>query len=264
MRSTRKLLLFVLVSIVYTAYSSLAARFVSKQDRPHFRAERQRRGSNMLLRILNLRVRVVGSPPDRAPTLIVCNHLGIFDPFILASGLPVALVAKAEVSRWPIAGWVARVMGVIFVDRVRTKKTIGFAQQVRERIDAGVPVLVFPEGTTTRGDRLLPFKTGAFAALSGSGQEMVLPMYLEVEAVEGRSATDPVVRERATWSETGESFFQRFWRQLALRSMDFVVHIGEPVAAGGRSRKEMAVLMHERVRALGEHVLAPAPQTSHP
>jgi lyso-ornithine lipid O-acyltransferase len=255
MRAFLRFVAFVVASTAFTAWKALQERTVGEAGRYRFRAEAQQSGSRMLCRILGLHVTVRGQPPHRMPELVVCNHLGIMDPFVLASVFRVALVAKSEVNRWPVVGWVARRMGVIFVERGRPTRTGAFMEDVRRRLASGVPVLVFPEGTTTRGDRLLPFKTGAFASLGGEEGERCLPLFLEIVSVNGRAATSLEVREPATWAGSEDPFLKRLFKQMGLRRVDFAIHIGEIQEVRGRNRKEMAQAMQEAVGLLGAHVL---------
>ena len=118
--------------------------------------------------ILGMRVEVDG-PLPRPPFLLVSNHLSYVDIVLLASRVPCAFVAKAEVRSWPAIGPLAASMGTLFVDRGRKRDVKRVADLVRARLDAGQGVVLFPEGTSTAGDAVAPFRSSLLepAALAG-------------------------------------------------------------------------------------------------
>ncbi|WP_106160206.1 lysophospholipid acyltransferase family protein [Hasllibacter halocynthiae] len=121
------------------------------------------------LRILGIRRRVTGSPL-RGGGALVANHSSWLDVFALNSAAPLYFVAKAEVAGWPGIGWLARATGTVFIERRRTEAARHRAQ-FEERLRAGHLLAFFPEGTSTDGRRLLPFKTTLFEAFFSAGVE---------------------------------------------------------------------------------------------
>lgn len=113
--------------------------------------------------ILGLRVRTDGQPMRRAG-VYVANHSSWLDIFVLNAGAPLFFVSKAEVATWPGIGWLARVTGTVFVRR--SAREAGKQRNLlEERLRTGQHLLIFPEGTSTDGRRVLPFKPTLFAAL---------------------------------------------------------------------------------------------------
>jgi lyso-ornithine lipid O-acyltransferase len=249
MRQLWRFLRIVTITTAYTIYTAIAAWRIDEDKRPAFRAKRQQIGCGILCRLLGIEVWTEGRLPDPGGMLYVSNHFGVLDPLVLASQLPVAFVGKAELRRWPFVGWVCSVMGVIFVDRDRRIQTASFVGQVRERLGAGVDVLVFPEGRTSTGQTVLPFKTGAFAAVAGMEDGRVLPLRLEAVEVEGRPA-EGVMREKVVWADSNVPFLVHFWHLVGLRRVRMRVRVGEPVETDGLGRKELAEASHARVLAL--------------
>ena len=121
-----------------------------------------------IVRIHDFQIRVRGAWPT-GPAVIVANHVGYLDPIAIASLLPCAPIAKGEVARWPVIGTAADQLGVIFVERDSVWSRARALRQAHAALRAGVSVLNFPEGTTTDGSQLLPFRTGIFglARLAG-------------------------------------------------------------------------------------------------
>lgn len=237
------------MTAIYTAYVAIAARFVEPDRRTSFRARHQRNGCRILCRIFGLRVEPPSVVSHHGNVLLISNHFGILDPFVLASVLPVAFAGKAEIAGWPFFGWVARTFGVIFVHRDRKHAVAGFLEQVRVRMRSGVPVLVFPEGTTSADEEVLPFKTGAFAAVVGMNDASVLPVYLRPVRVNREAATGER-RRQVTWAGGNEPFLSNLLRIVRLRSIEMEVTVGQPLDVTGRSRKELAELSRARLIAL--------------
>ncbi|NPD19085.1 lysophospholipid acyltransferase family protein [Alterinioella nitratireducens] len=128
--------------------------------------------------------------PLRGKGAMVANHASWLDIFVLNAGARVVFVSKAEVSGWPVIGWLARATGTVFIRRDR--REAGTQQAIlRERLLRGDRLLLFPEGTSTDGQRVLPFKPTLFAAFRAEDVReriMVQPVSIRYEAPE---AADP-------------------------------------------------------------------------
>lgn len=110
---------------------------------------------------------VEGVPPTRG--LVVSNHLGYLDILILGSAMPCLFVAKSEIARWPFFGRTARMGGTLFLDRSSMASATGVAGQIDERLRLPLPVLLFPEGTSTDGSRVLRFHARLIAPATAAG-----------------------------------------------------------------------------------------------
>ena len=119
-----------------------------------------RRYSRALCALLRVRVRVIGTPVQGQPALILCNHVSWLDIPLLASIGPVAFVAKQEVSHYPIVGVIAKLMRTVFVDRKRRHQTPDVNAEIANRMNEGHPVVLFAEGTSSDGNRVLAFLQG--------------------------------------------------------------------------------------------------------
>jgi lyso-ornithine lipid O-acyltransferase len=116
------------------------------------------------------RVSVSGEPERGRPLLLVSNHVSWLDIPVLGSLFPLHFVAKSEIAGWPVAGSLARLQRTVFVDRNRRQKTGAVGAEMAERMNDGDPVVLFPEGTTGDGNRLLPFRS---ALIGGVREAMV-------------------------------------------------------------------------------------------
>lgn len=122
-------------------------------------AERVHRCCRRIMQTLGVRWNVTGETLGSGA--IVCNHLSYLDILLFAAHRPFIMVAKSEVSKWPLIGWLTRQAGTVFVVRGGGPATYPAVNRAMgEAFLSGLPVLFFPEGTTTDGSCLLPFKRG--------------------------------------------------------------------------------------------------------
>lgn len=112
----------------------------------------------------------------------------------------------------------------------------------------------FPEGTTSNGQQLLPFKTGGFEAVAGMQDGYIVPMYFHVRTINGQRVTTET-RETVTWSNP-QGMFANIWHLLGLGTLHFVIRIGEPIPASGGNRKELARSAQEAVQQLMDEEIA--------
>ena len=114
------------------------------------------------LMLLGLKLSVEGRPM-KGQGAVVANHSTWLDIFVLNASKRIYFVSKAEVARWPGIGWLARATGTVFIERNRARAAAQ-ADLFRERLSAGHKLLFFPEGTSSDGTQVLPFKTTLFAS----------------------------------------------------------------------------------------------------
>jgi lyso-ornithine lipid O-acyltransferase len=187
-----------------------------------------------------VRARVRGTVPN-SPAVLVANHISYFDPLIIASSVPCTAVAKREVLSWPCIGELCRRLGVLFVQREDSLSGARVLREARRALDAGVSVLVFPEGTTTRGQAVLPFKRGIFG-LAALASVPIVPVALQY-----RDAHAPWVGE--------ELFLPHYMRALGKGYTQAQVDFLEPLAC---SPEQSATELAERARAAIAAALAGA------
>ncbi|WP_371153346.1 lysophospholipid acyltransferase family protein [Jannaschia sp. 2305UL9-9] len=142
------------------------------------------------LRIMGIRRRVRGSVMTGTGA-VVANHVSWLDIFALNASKRIYFVSKSEVAGWPGIGWLARATGTVFIRRNR-REAREHATVIEQRLAVGHKLLFFPEGTSTDGIRLLPFKTTLFAAFFSDDlpdDMQVQPVTLAYHAPEGQPAT---------------------------------------------------------------------------
>jgi 1-acyl-sn-glycerol-3-phosphate acyltransferase len=118
------------------------------------------RSSRRILSRLGIAYTVYGEPP--AAGLVVSNHLSYLDILILGAAVPCSFVAKAEIAHWPFFGMATRNGGTIYIDRSSRASAAQVAATIAERLALPLPILFFPEGTSSDGSSLLRFHSGLF------------------------------------------------------------------------------------------------------
>jgi 1-acyl-sn-glycerol-3-phosphate acyltransferase len=118
----------------------------------------------LLVRLLGFHIRVHGIMVSTPPALFVANHSSYLDITVLGKLIPAAFVAKAEVARWPMFGWLARMQGTVFIER-RTSRIRDHKDSMRARFEKKQNLILFPEGTSSDGLSVLPFKSGLFGVI---------------------------------------------------------------------------------------------------
>lgn len=236
------LLLHLLVSLPATLLliNPLSARIELRGERLDHRAIRW--WSGMLLRIFGFRVRRYGTPLPGA-VMFVANHVSWIDIELMHSQRMMGFVAKAEIARWPLVGWLASRGGTIYHHRGSNDSLHGVMHQMVQRLQSGQAVGVFPEGRTTRGDAIGVFHARIFqpAIVAGVPAQPVALKY----GLRGDAQTIVAFAEK-------ESFFANFLRLLGEPSRVAEVHFLEPVAPGDDGRRRMAEACRARIVAAME------------
>ncbi len=125
-----------------------------------------------LISFLNIRIEQTGSPRD-GNFLFISNHQSYIDPVPTAQAVAFLPVAKAEVAKWPLLGFAAKVTGILFVTRENSESRANIRAAVRNALAKGQPVLIYPEGTTSTSPQMLPIRPGTFQIASDLGIAVV-------------------------------------------------------------------------------------------
>ncbi|HVY99593.1 MAG TPA: lysophospholipid acyltransferase family protein [Dongiaceae bacterium] len=137
-------------------------------------------------RLMGIDVVPVGEMSQRRPTLFVSNHTSYLDITVLGSLIPGSFVAKAEVAQWPMYGWLAKLQRTVFVER-RRQTSHRQRDQLQERLAAGDNLILFPEGTSNDGNRVLPFRSALLSVAEADTRNrlMVQPVSVAYVALNG-------------------------------------------------------------------------------
>ena len=192
---------------------------------------------------MGVRVHVVGAPAQERPLLLLANHISWLDILVLGSRAPVSFVAKSEVAGWPVVGWLARMQRSVFVDRTSRRSAAAQADRMAARLAGGDILVLFPEGTSSDGNRVLPFRSAlvgaAQRAIAGGGTVTVQPVAIAYVRMLGV----PLGRQHrhlVAWYG-GTVLLPHLRRILADGGIDVHVAFGPPRRlAPGEDRKRVA------------------------
>lgn len=158
----------------------------------------------LALAMMGGRVRVVGEPAPTRPCLICANHVSWSDIVVLSAVLPVSFVAKSDVATWPGIGFLAKLQRTVFVDRVRRQATGDTTVEMAARLSGGDVLVLFPEGTSSEGHRVLPFRSALLGAVRAgiAGDVAVQPAAI---VYTGRHGVPLQRNQRAAFGWTGDT-----------------------------------------------------------
>ena len=208
--------------------------------------------NRLLLLAMGVRVHLRGELAERRPLILVANHVSWLDIPVLGAIAPVRFVSKAEVARWPIIGWMAKLMRTVFIERGNHGTVGQKAAEVAEALREGDLVVIFPEGTTSDGNRVMFFKSGLLgAAREALGDEPLHVQPLSIVHTHGSGL--PLGRARrhhAAYPGT-VSLGESLGRVLGEGALDVAVDWGETVAYEPRERRKLfAARLEAQVRAM--------------
>jgi len=191
------------------------------------------------VKISGMRVEVVGVLP-RPPFFLVCNHLSYTDVAAIRSVLEGVFVAKGEMESWFLAGRIVSDMGTIFINRQNRRDIPRAGAKIIERLESGEGVIVFPEGTSTKGETVLPFNSSflEFAA------QRDLPVSYASITYKTPNDSPKAVDTVCWWDE--KSFGEHLWQLFQVREFIAVINFGsEPIQ--NPNRKELAKMLWTKV-----------------
>jgi 1-acyl-sn-glycerol-3-phosphate acyltransferase len=193
--------------------------------------------------LIGLDIRVAGERSRERPVLYVANHASWLDILVLGATLDACFVSKAEVGTWPVVGLIARIGRTVFVSRKRGD-TRAEADGMREKLAAGDSLILFPEGTSNDGSRVLPFRS-SFLAVAGDAAR-VQPVSMVYDRLGGLPACR---RDRPLFAWYGDTdlatHFWRLARRTGLRVTVLLHEAADP--AEFRDRKALTAAVAEVV-----------------
>ena len=204
----------------------------------------------MCCRILGLRVVAHGTISSAKPTLFVSNHVSYIDISVLASLIRGSFIAKAEVAQWPFFGTLARLQRTVFIAR-RGPDAARHRDEMKDRLGAGDSLILFPEGTSDDGIRVLPFKSALFSVAEtdvNGGSLPVQPVSISYTRLDGMPLGRGFKSYYAWYGDMG--LLSHFWGWLGLgtATVDVVFHPPRAISQVG-SRKALAQECYETVAA---------------
>ncbi len=210
--------------------------------------------NRLLCLILRVRVQKFGAESAPGPRLIVANHVSWLDIPVLGAVEPMTFLAKKEIGAPALGGRLARLQGIIFVDRGRRRCIPSVNSEMARTMAKGEPVVLFAEATTSDGNRLLKFRSSHFEAARTAAREgaaVVQPVFLDFNRLAGLALTR---LDRPTIAWYGDmAFLPHLIGVVRCGGVACDVHYGEPIAvADFADRKALARATEAAVRRLAE------------
>ncbi|MGD9542847.1 MAG: lysophospholipid acyltransferase family protein [Methylocystis sp.] len=205
----------------------------------------QTRFCRAICAVIGIRVDAQGALPAPAPRFVVANHVSWTDIIALASVAPFIFLAKRDVAGWPVLGLLARLQGTIFVERGLRQDVARVNDALADALRAGADLVVFPEGTSSDGAAVLPFRSAHFAPLETMSARGEAPTLAPVAI----AYSDGARRIDVGWY--GDmTFLPHLWSLMKRGDAHCHIVFGAPIETRGKDRKALATESHERVRAL--------------
>jgi 1-acyl-sn-glycerol-3-phosphate acyltransferase len=207
------------------------------------KARRVRRWSCGLLDLLNIGLDVEGRPPmvRGRGAMLVANHVSWLDIFTLNAVCAAHFVSKSEVKHWPVLGWLARRVGTLFIERERRADIARINGQVAALLRAGACVAFFPEGTTTDGSRVLPFRPSLLQPVVDARAEL-WPVAVRYVREDGSLDTRPAYIDNMSFPASLATILRS--RRLRVR-----LHFLPPITAPDADRRALALTASESISA---------------
>lgn len=242
---------------LHLIYGALQATLLFGLGGAAWRQHLTRAWSRQMLGLLGIRVESVAGLDCSDSGLLVGNHISFVDVFVINSLLPSTFVAKSEIARWPLIGWLCRRAGTVFIDRGSRTAAQRTRQQMLTALESGQRLAVFPEGTSTAGGTLLPFH----AALFQSAIDAAAPVHaiaLSYHDATGVGCTAPAYTGDIRLPDCLTAILQT--RGLVAR-VTLAASFDPPLA----ERRHLAHRAHQAIAVVLERTpgLAPAPLAAH-
>jgi lyso-ornithine lipid O-acyltransferase len=198
---------------------------------------------------MEIEIAAEGVFPERGA--VISNHLSYVDIVVFAALHPCVFVSKEEVRNWPVVGWMTTMSGTVYVERGHGGSAIKARRGMQAVVDAGLPVVFFPEGTTSNGNQLLKFHSGLLSQVIDGGAP-VTAAYLRYSFAEKNGRDVSIADDVCYWGD--RNMLAHIFKFLGLRGVRVNVRFAEePIAfsSDGLHRKMAAVEARAVVAALG-------------
>ena len=194
------------------------------------------RSAIAILRVFDVTVQTSGALPQAG--LLASNHLTYLDIITIGSLMPTVFVSKAEVKNWPVFGWCAQRGGTLFIDRTRRTDVSRISAEIRDVLNTSQVVVLFPEGTSSNGHEVLPFKSSLLEPVCASEHPLSVA-HISYELDHGS-----VEKDVCYWGDM--TFFPHMLRMMALKNIRAHIRFA-PIVNRASDRKELARQLHAEI-----------------
>lgn len=200
-------------------------------------------------RLYNIKVNITGRPGSKKQTLFICNHVSYLDIMVIGSVIEGCFIAKQEVAAWPYFGLLARLQKTAFISR-RPKDVHDSVGKVATRLAEGHDLILFPEGTSTNGKNVLPFRTGLFDLVLSQAADRnfhIRPVTIEITKIGNDCAITDQTRDGYAWY-ADMTLLPHLWAFAKSAGAEITLHFHKPVEISQfTDRKDLAKHCHNVV-----------------
>ncbi len=225
MNKLKQTLKMAAMTQLIASYSTLSAGItalpISSIDKTKKRALLMQKYCKLALKVLGIKVNILGSHQDNQNYFVVCNHLSYLDILIVAAHIPTCFVTSVEIKEDKLLGPLTKLGGCLYVERRNKKNIHSEINEITESLRKNINVTVFPEATSTNGDQLLRFRRPLYTSAI-EAERNVLPLCLNYRSVNGEGI-DINNRDQIYWY--GDmSFFSHFKELMSLKKINVDLH----------------------------------------
>lgn len=226
---------------------------------------------NIALKLMRFKIHTHGHFSTHRPLLIVSNHTSWLDILVLSTFKPCSFIAKSEIASWPVFGMLAKLQRTLFINREKKGDAQETNKALHKRLSRGEPMILFAEGTTSEGTRVLPFKSALFGVASMMQDEnassrndrnadkdnvalYVQPVCVTYQKLQGLPL-NRISRLHTAWIGDMD-LMPHLWNIIKGGPIDVLVSFGEPIAVEhGFNRKKLAQDAENAVRKMNVKAL---------
>ncbi len=242
-----RLFLLLILNLAFLVCGILirAAFFVSAEKKMHFRAHGMQWWARINCFILGIHITPSGSYKQNDVFFIVSNHCSYLDILIIGAIMPSVFVSKNEVASWIFLGRIVKLAGTVFVNRESKTAAVRALKAIKERLESGISVVVFPEGATNDGLTIKDFKSTFFKAPIDS-KVPVLPLSIMYSHIDWMPVT-PGTIDAVAW-HSDMQFVPHFWNLLGLSRIDARIHFNPTLYHFTEDRKTLSSFVFGKVK----------------
>ena len=215
--------------------------------------------TRVVLKIAGIRVRVYGEMSKERPLLMIGNHISVFEFMTFPATFGGSFFGKDDIAKMPLIGWFAKLWGVVFVSR-RSSQAAKMAQLISDQMRrASWPMVIYPEGTTTNGSVVLPFKSSMFDFIEKGANVTVQPMVMLYRDRRGKRIDDQVMADDYAYFDNikmpagaclckkERSAFGQVFHVFELGGFTVEFYLLPPPPLAGMDRKQIAETLHKTI-----------------
>ena len=241
-RAVYRLILFLIVSVgILTIFClGLIVCLNKKERRIRWKNWITSRLAGIIASLMGLSMKIIGTPPQ-PPFFLISNHLSYIDILPFWKHLKTTFIAKSEIRKWPFFGLAARLFGVIFINRQNRKDINRVNKYIEENLGNDQGIILFPEGTSSKGEKVLPFKS---SLLYYPASQKLPVYYASISYRINGDGTKKAWKDVCWWGDM--DFLSHFWGLLKIKSWTAAVHFAKsPVMH--ENRKELTQKLQQKL-----------------